>query len=115
MESSGGNHIHDESDKSRGQLKEFKRILNIMPLQPIIGFFKIQFESNIPCLTPLRDESSNHLLDNDNVITRTLTRHKPSLTRVNHLCHIGFEPLDYDTRHQFVKGIAETNGTKLGD
>ena len=86
-----------------------------MPLQPIIGFFKIQFESNIPCLTLPGDESSNHLLDNNNVITRTPTRHKPSLTRVNHLCHIWFEPLDNDTRHQFVKGIAETNGTKLGD
>ena len=115
MELSGGDHIHDESDEGGGKLKEFKRILNIMPLQPIIGFFKIQFESNIPCLTPPRDESSNHLLDNTNVITRTPTRHKPSLTRVNHLCHIRFEPLDNDTRHQFVKGIAETNGTKLGD
>ena len=115
MESSGGDHIHDKSDEGRGQLKELKRILNIMPLQPITGFFKIQFESNIPCLTPSRDESSNHLLDNDNVITRTPTRHKTSLTRVNHLCHIGFKPLDNDTRHQFVKGIAKTNGTKLGD
>ena len=37
------------------------------------------------------------------------------MARVNHLCHIGFEPLDNDTRHQFVKGIAETYGMKLGD
>ena len=115
MESSGGDYIHDESDENGGQLKEFKRILNIMPLQSIIGFFKIQFKSNIPCLTSPRDESSNHLLDNDNVITRMSTQHKPSLTRVNHFCHIGFEPLDNDTRHQLVKGIAETNGMKLGD
>ena len=115
MESSGGDHIHDEGDESGGQLKEFKHFLNIIPLQPIIGFFKIQFECNIPCLTPPRDESPNHLLDDDNVITRTPTRHKPNLTRVNRLCHIGFEPLDNDTRHQFVKGIADTNETKLGD
>ena len=86
-----------------------------MPHQPIISFFKIQFECNIPCLTPPKDKSPNHLLDDDNVIACTPAWHKPSLTRVNRLCHIGFEPLNNDTRHQFVKGIAETNGTKLGD
>ena len=41
--------------------------------------------------------------------------HEPNLARVNHLRHVGFEPLDNDTRHQSVKGIAETYGTKLGD
>ena len=86
-----------------------------MPLQPIISFFKIQFECNIPRPTPLRYESPKHLLDDDNVIACMLAWHKPSLTRVNRLCHVGFEPMDNDTRHQFVKGIAKTNRTKVGD
>ena len=115
VESSRGNHVHDEGDESGRQLKEFKRLLNIMPFQSIISFFKIQFQCNISRLTPPRDESPNHLLDDDDVIARMLARHKPSLTRVNHLCHVRFEPLNNDMRHQFVKCVAETNGAKLGD
>ena len=115
MESSKGDHVHDEGDQSGRQLKELKRLLNIMPFRPIISFFKIQFECNISRLTPPRYESPNHLLDDDDVIACTSAWHKPSLTRVNHLCHVRFEPLSNDTRHQFVKGVAETNGAKLGD
>ena len=115
MEPSRGDHVHDKGDESGRQLKEFKRLLNIMPFQLIISFFKIQFQCNISRLTLPRYESSNHLLDDDDVIACTPARHKPSLTRVNHLCHVRFEPLNNDTGHQFVKGVAKTNGVKLGD
>ena len=115
MEPSRGDHIHDEGDESGRQLKEFKRFLNIMPLQSIISFFKIQFKCNIPRLTPPRDESPNHLLDDDNVIARMPARHKPNLTRVNRLYYVRFESMKNDMRHQFIKGVAKTNGAKLGD
>ena len=62
---------------------------------------------------PLRYKSLNHLMNDDNIIARTTNQHKASLTGVDGLCHVGFESMNNDTRQQFVKGITETNGTKL--
>ena len=86
-----------------------------MSLEPIISFFKIQFERNIPRPTPTRYKHPNHLPDDDNTIACMPARHKTSLTRVNCLYHVGFEPINNDSRHQFVKGIVETNKVELGD
>ena len=115
MEPSKGDHIHDEDNEGWRQLKKFKSFLNRRPLKPIISFFEIQFERNIPCPTPTRYKSPNHLLNDDNIIARTTNQHKASLTGVDGLCHVGFESMNNDTRQQFVKGITKANRTKLSD
>ena len=115
MESSGGDHIHDEGNEGWRQLKKFDNFLNKMPLEPIISFFKIQFECNIPRPTLLRYKSLNHLMNDDNIIARMTAWHKTSLTGVNGLYHVGFESMNNDTRQQFVKGITDANRTKLSD
>ena len=97
------------------QLKEFKSILDKVPLKPVICFFKIQFDRHMPCPTSSRYKSPNHLLHDDNIIAYAMPQHKPSLTRVDDFCHVGFESVNNDMRQQLIKGIAEANRTKLSD
>ena len=89
MELSGCGHIHDEGNEGLRQLKKFKSFLNKVPLKLVICFFKIQFECNIPRPTSTGYKSPNHLLHDDNIITRATAWHKPSLTGVDDLCHVG--------------------------
>ena len=97
------------------QLKEFKSILDKVSLKSVICFFKIQFDRHIPCPTPSRYNSPNHLLHDDNIIAYVTPRHKPSLTGVDDFFHVGFESVNNDTRQQFIKGIVEANRTKFSD
>ena len=97
------------------QLKEFKSVLDKVPLKLVICFFKIQFDRHIPCPTSSSYKSLNHLLHDDNIIADATPWHKPSLIGVNDFCHVGFESVYNDTRQHLIKGITKANRTKLSD
>ena len=62
-----------------------------------------------------RFKCPNDFLDNDNIVTRFMPRHKPSLARIDNLGNIGFEPLHKQARKQLIKGITQANWAKLRD
>ena len=50
METSRGDHIHDEGNEISRHLKEFKGFLDKGPLETIICFFEIQLKSHVSSL-----------------------------------------------------------------